>query len=642
MSRKFNADVDTQREYYNCQYFNTSGTDQLARYEVQLLKPFFTDPDAWKLSINRASVPLSMPLTHNNIPFQQWQVGIQFNDGTNPPTNNIQYVQQYNPSQITEPANYNILGLIGLLGSTNAKGVILQTPYNNLNSITTSRETAYTYTYGNSGLAYDLKSGTNGTLYCTQGNSPDITMCDLTTGSIYTTVNAGADPITWICADPISGNFWILTQNTTTNIPTIRQYTRATNTTWTAGNTHTYPIAADISSISYTNNTIFVVINGSVVRSYNSTTLAQVATLTTNCNNLIQASSGYLAFEIANGDGMAFYSVNPTTNAVSPLYTIKPQPYDINHLYWFCGVDNSGNLCIGYPVGNQQYKLQFYDSKSGVFLNETNPLIANMFVRFITPSVATQSITLDSGAYDIYTIQGYLNQINAAYALAFNTLKTQIGSAFLPTEPPSVVFQASTKLFELVVEGQYTTVNNNGTNQYSVVMNQSMWNKFVFPSTDLSIGGVIYESMILQNYGSNAIQGNGSATLPQFIAITQNQSTIYAFNDLTRVIFATTQIPVSGDGDGVVFTNQGATANKTLNMITDIAPDTTSQLTGTRLIYIPNGILRWYNLYAQQPFSKIDMQVYYEMKDGQIFPLVIPNKEYFSVKLEFKKGSGDF
>ena len=99
---------------------------------------------------------------------------------------------------------------------------------------------------------------------------------------------------------------------------------------------------------------------------------------------------------------------------------------------------------------------------------------------------------------------------------------------------------------------------------------------------------------------------------------------------------------MSGDGDGVIFTNQGATSNKTLNMITDIAPDTTSQLTGTRLIYIPNGILRWYNLYAQQPFSKIDMQVYYEMKDGQIYNLVIPNNEYFSVKLEFKKGLGDF
>jgi len=641
MSRKFEAEVDTQREYYNCQYFNTSGQDQLARYDITLLKPFFNDPDKWKLSINRASVPLSMPLTRNNIPFNQWQVGIQFNNGTNPTTQSTQYVKQYNETTITNPSNYNILGLTNL---PNGKGVIIKTPYNDLNTITTTTQTDYTYTSGSDGLAYDVKSGTNGTLYCTQDNSSTITMCDLTTGITYTTVNAGADPITWICADAVSGNFWITTKNATTNITTIRAYTRTTNTTWTAGNTYIYPTDTPVACISYTNNTIFVVINGTIVGSYNSTTLAPVATITTDVDDFIQASNGYLAItkSFLSGGGLSFYSVNSTTNAVSLLYNIKPQPFEINYLYWFCGIDYSGNLCIAYPTGSPQYKLQFYDPTNGAFLYETNSLQPNTFIRFITPSVATQTLPIDSGAYDIYSIQGYLNQINSAYALAFNTLKTQLGSAFLPTEPPTVVFQASTKLFELVVEGQYTTLNNDGTNQYAVYMNQSMWNRFGFPSTDLSIGGITYESMILQNYGSNAIQGNGSATLPQFIAITQNQSTIYAFNDLTRIIFATTQIPVSGDGDGVIYTNTGATANRTLNMITDIAPDTTSQLVGTRLIYIPNGILRWYNLYAQQPFSKIDVQVYYEMKDGQIYTLIIPNNEYFSVKLEFKKGLGDF
>ena len=638
MSRNFETNVDTQREYYNCQYFNTSGQDQLARYDITLLKPFFNDPDKWKLSINRASVPLSMPLTRNNIPFNQWQVGIVFNDGTNAAIDDLQYVKQYNEATMTEPANYNILGL------TSSKGVILQTPYNDLNTITATIQTDFTYTFSLNGLAYDLKSGSNGTLYCTQGDSGIITMCDLTTGITYTTVNAGADPITGICADPVSGNFFLTTKNATTDITTIRAYTRATITTWTAGNTYTYPTASLISSISYTNNTLFVVINGTIVGSYNSTTLAPVAQITTDADDFIQASNGYLAItnSFTSGGGLSFYSVNSTTNAVSLLYNIKPQPYEVGYLYWFCGTDNNGNLCIAYPTGNPQYKLQFYDPINGSFINETNSLQAGIYARFITPSVATQTFGIDSGAYDIYTIQGYLNQINNAYAASYNALKTQLGSSFLPTEPPTVVFQASTKLFELVVEGLYTTLNNNGTSQYSVLMNQALWNRFNFPSNDLSINGVIYESMILQNYGSNAIQGNGSASLPQFIANTQNQSTIYAFNDLTRIIFATTQIPVSGDGDGVIYTNTGATANRTLNMITDIAPDTTSQLVGTRLIYIPNGILRWYNLYAQQPFTKIDVQVYYEMKDGQIYTLTIPNNEYFSVKLEFKKGLGDF
>jgi len=77
-------------------------------------------------------------------------------------------------------------------------------------------------------------------------------------------------------------------------------------------------------------------------------------------------------------------------------------------------------------------------------------------------------------------------------------------------------------------------------------------------------------------------------------------------------------------------------------MITDIVPDTTTLTPGSVLIYIPAGILRWYNMYAQQPFDKVDLILYYETKDGNIYPIDILNGEFFSVKLEFKKGPGDF
>jgi hypothetical protein len=77
-------------------------------------------------------------------------------------------------------------------------------------------------------------------------------------------------------------------------------------------------------------------------------------------------------------------------------------------------------------------------------------------------------------------------------------------------------------------------------------------------------------------------------------------------------------------------------------MITDILPDTSVLSPVTALIYIPEGILRWYNLYAQQPFTRIDLIMSYETKDGNIYPIEIVDGEYFSVKLEFKKGPGDF
>jgi hypothetical protein len=170
-------------------------------------------------------------------------------------------------------------------------------------------------------------------------------------------------------------------------------------------------------------------------------------------------------------------------------------------------------------------------------------------------------------------------------------------------------------------------------------MNDALYNQFFFPSNDYKIG---FKSIIVQNYGFNAVEGNGSITLPQFINIYQETSTIYSFNDLTRIIVGTLSIPVSGDGDGTHFTNDNTTNNKTINQITDILPDTTLQTNFEPIIYIPAGILRWYNLYAQQPFTKIDLIFYYETKDGVLRPLLIPAGEYFSCKLEFKKGQGDF
>ena len=146
----------------------------------------------------------------------------------------------------------------------------------------------------------------------------------------------------------------------------------------------------------------------------------------------------------------------------------------------------------------------------------------------------------------------------------------------------------------------------------------------------------------MQNYGINAVIGNGSASIPQFISITQEDSTIYAFYDLVRLLVETNRIPVSGDAEGKTFSNTGSVSNNSINIITDIVPDTTTLTPGTVLIYVPQGILRWYNMYAQQPLDNLDLAISYETKDGNIYPVNILSGEFFSVKLEFKKGPGDF
>ena len=520
MSRKFSAEVDTQREYYNCQYFNTSGTNQNARYEVQLLKPFFNDPDAWKLSINRASVPLSMPLTHNNIPFQQWQVGIQFNDGTNPPTNNIQYVQQYNAAQ--KDLNLDKYVSVGLT----AGGYTLYAPNNNFNYIGTN----FSPSQGSAinGNTFDWFAGDkdNQFIYISNSNGTNYKIVDAITGQqyfIYT--EAPGYSSLCICADRTTGDAYVLESNGAQAY--VRKATRSGKTWTDAGQVYNFSQAnlADASCC-------IVCVNSDVYLSTYPITGAPAGTDLTiskyvsgnpnpsNQYNLAivsQASDTFPNMITDGADIYIFYSgtVNAKVNKYDTSFNVLVSvdaapligPLNFANNQFLVGFTNSGNLIFSHAISNNTSGFRILNSSLVEIASSTDPTPSTYGASIIFPE-APDLEYYDVGPYDIYTIQGYLNQINAAYALAFNTLKTQLGSAFLPTEPPSVVFQASTKLFELVVEGQYTTVNNDGTNQYAVFMNQSLWNKFSFPSTVLSIGGTIYESMILQNYGSNAIQEN--------------------------------------------------------------------------------------------------------------------------------------
>ena len=128
-----------------------------------------------------------------------------------------------------------------------------------------------------------------------------------------------------------------------------------------------------------------------------------------------------------------------------------------------------------------------------------------------------------------------------------------------------------------------------------------------------------------------------SARFKLYIYVQQEQSTVYSFYDLTRIIITTNQIGVSGDAEAVVTDQNGTSSNNTLSIITDIVPDTTTLAPGSDIIYVPNGILRWYNLYNTTPLTKIDLQFYYETKDSSIYPINIIAGEWFSAKLEFKK-----
>jgi hypothetical protein len=642
MSRNFTADVDTQREYFNATYFNNSGQNQIARYDTTLLKPFFNDPDKWKLAINRMRVPLSgIPLTRNNIPFEQWEVGLYYqtdNEGAGQ-QEDFQFVPQINPK--VGP----IYDYINLSTNFNSQDINIQPTFNVINESTianinyniqpafeSSNNIKTFYILDNDLVTVNVYQNNSNTAVATFSNPTPIS------GQTFNNL-AG------FCAD-LSGNFYYCYFNTvngssqTEYYINIQSFTRTGASTWAIGlnynlsPNYVYTSLGDVNTMFVYNGVIYVYVDYPPNQQANPNTfffawnigtagIASDGQVTTNKwvslvdSNWIYRTDSAGTFTVSNG--------------IIFNYTHQDVYCDR-----FLGFDASGNLLIhrinqfGGEIGYQAFNAIY-----GVVVYSFTP--TNGSYGMLENGVGT--IPIDSGPADIFTYQAFLNQINLAFQTSFNNLKAQMGATFLPTEPPSIIYNAQTRLFNLIVEGQYLTLNSDGSNQYKILFNLQLWNNFYFPSNAFSPN---YQEVILQNYGINAVYGTGSSTTPQFIYIQQEDSTIYAFYDLVRIIVGTTRIPVSGDGEGRTFSNNGTVSNSSINMITDIVPDTTTLTPGSVLIYIPAGLLRWYNMYAQQPFDKIDLTLFYETKDGSIYPINVINGEFFSVKLEFKKGPGDF
>ena len=670
MSHKYDSEVDTQREYFNTAYFNTTGTDQLAKYETTLLKPFFNNPDKWKLAINRARVPLNgIPLTGNNIPFEQWGVALYYqtdNTGTGKHLSEA-FVPQYNPNTKTGNATYNIntnLEMEIVLGYPTSFDVVKTFPTLNT-TITNSlgqKITPIMAVVGTRVFGYFLSSASD----------TQILVYDMQNGNLHFTLQT--NQIIQAIACDSAGNLYTAYQLSSPNSFWIQQY----NADVTFNYTYLGQVSAAYPGVPSTYlywNAIMAIGVGSVMGAIQCTNasginfsaseyysglivdngLPQNTAINENfgpgpnyLHGLQMYGTTIVTMINCNGNNLFFTTQSTLTDSFFPQNVTGP---NFNN---FCGADgvnfqfsgtstanNAGIPYYGYFIftGTGEGGLTPVTQVTGIFPPNGS--------YYLAPTTISYSIIEDAGAYNIYSFQQYLTQINLAFQTVFTALLASI-PGISPTEPPSISYNGATKLFSLNCEGAYLKTNTDGSPQVQILLNNNLYQKFLFPSQQFLdpypynplIG--LYYTVLLDNYGFNAVIGTGSSTTPQFLYMQQEQSTIYALNDLTRIIIGTTQIPVSGDGEGTLFTNSGATNNRSLNMITDFIPDTTVITNAEPIIYVPQGILRWYNMYAQQPFTKIDLIFYYETKDGLVRPVIITNGEYFSCKLEFKRGPGDF
>ena len=622
--------VRMKKVYYNCEIINQTNSSIDAKYDVGLLKALIDNPTKYNINVNRFRLPLNgVPLTKNNIPFLKWHVSLgYYNNNNNKWEYSTAYTPQVNPTIVQSRNFYNYTNdhKVELVGnnlqnyftksSIELNGVAF---YNSFSPVPTYVQPCFDF-YNNIGTVYALSS-----------NQRDVKAFNLSNGYLLYTFTLTL-PAFAIYADS-DGNLYIGTKSDNNTI-VVYSYARQKINVWNASTSYVFTNVSSSSASFIYSLTLF---NGQLFASYfdgnNNSGGINYYALGTSTPTAFPTSFGGTVSVFLESNGTFLFVTYSTVSAQSYLAMIVYDkffnqdagilPCGDNFVNGgFIGFDSNGNLLLNGTWFDGQTTTAFRAINGGTTLYKFNPT-NGCHNTFYAPN-ATTYVT-NNAEQPIYHYQTFLNQINEAFSVAFTNIKAEYPS-YSPTEAPRIVFNPSTRLFNVIADGSYL---DNST--YKIGMNINLWNMFLFPTfsdTDIDLPtyqGIPYKSLLIQNNVYNVVYGTGNAV--QYVSIIQESPTLFKFYDLVRILVTTSKIPVNGDCEG---------ANNTVNLITDIVPDTSSLTPDDIIVYQPT-VLRNYNLDSNVPLKDLDVQFYYGCKDGSVHKVQLLPNEYASVKIEFEQ-----
>ena len=215
---------------------------------------------------------------------------------------------------------------------------------------------------------------------------------------------------------------------------------------------------------------------------------------------------------------------------------------------------------------------------------------------------------VDAGPYNIYSYSRLIDAINTAYAIAFN--KFPSGSF---DNPPTLSLNSATGLLTLNFDSSYTK-----SDAGAILMNNALLQICYFPSSVDTLDNTMNDIYL-------------PFTNPATTTITQTGRSLYAFNQLDKIVFITNTIYVAGSFLG---------NNNTNNIITTVDVPTANagyfENLGEVLYYQPN-FLRPFILASSNPLQRIQLSVYYTTIDGTEYPLLVAPGTNWNATLIFPR-----
>lgn len=192
-----------------------------------------------------------------------------------------------------------------------------------------------------------------------------------------------------------------------------------------------------------------------------------------------------------------------------------------------------------------------------------------------------------------------------------------------PAEPPRMTYNAETNRVSMYYPLQYDITKPDPIYVYFSHLLFTIFPAFqnFGDRSDL----ILSHYLIVKDNRNNKVTVNGT----QYFRITEEWPELFAWSDFQRIVFETDSVPVQNE----FIAGQQNVSRKVL---TDFEPAVAVN-DQSNIQFFPRGDLRFYDMFSDHELRTIDMKVFWQGKDGRLFPIFISGTDRLTIKLLIKK-----
>lgn len=258
---------------------------------------------------------------------------------------------------------------------------------------------------------------------------------------------------------------------------------------------------------------------------------------------------------------------------------------------------------------------------------------------------------LSNGYYYVYSYKPFLDLINNALLQSYQAFNT--AHPGIHNSPIQYIYNSDTGLISMIAEYSYSLVgaadiyaNSLLTFTYLEAINVYFNN---YNSPNFKDCRMIIKP---EPFNNNAYAEKGDIvptppTLPKYLIFTQEYDVRYLWNNIKAILFTSSTLQSrleympniqNINAFNATLLNINVFSPSTRNIVSyyDIITESGSPQQRQSLFYLPS-FVKWIDLVTHNPLTSINIDIYFELTNGQIIPLYIEPNDAIDLKLVFMK-----